>query len=697
MKRKFLFILIATIIPLLLSGFLLSLKLKNELLFVYENNQSVFIKDRNGENIFVKPNPAGYYTEYSDKIPTRFKKLILQKEDKYFHYHLGVNPVSNARAVYNLATGNDNLASSTITQQLVKILLGNETERNFKNKITETIYAISLEIYLPKEEILKMYANSIYFGNSVQGLSEASRFYFDLQPELLSEQQALRLISGLSSPSNNNPFTSNNTKSAKALAGKLNIQDMKIEPIPKNKISERRESFSNYLKGASYFELSSLGVDCENDCNLTIDQNLSKNLREILKRNLLAMNKEDATNGAIVVIKLPKNELLSMIGSPDPKIASSGYQINMATKPRPIGSTVKPFIYLKGFENGLRPYTLVDDKEYKYMTGAGFALYPKNYDYEYHGEISLHYSLTNSLNVPTIKTLEYIGLDNFYHFLLEDLELRPTQELENYQLGIALGELETDLTTLSYYFTIFPNRGILQPLNIYKDRSGFAYSSGTNFSQNKKISDKKYIQLINKILSDRKTGIEQFGMKSNLNLYQDNYAVKTGTSREFHDSWTIGYTPDFLVGVWVGNSDNTPMNRISGQSGAGQIWNEAMNLLINSEYNKETPFEFDLIREFYENGNIEYGLFEDNYEENKNLLQDDSLILNPHDQDTFLFEKNTQILLRAKENVWWHINDNFFGEGKEIIFDIETSGVYKIRALGENGKEEVMEIFVEEE
>jgi len=738
-KRKLLFVLTVTVIPLILSGFLLSLKLKNELLFVYENNQSVFIKDRNGKNIFAKPNPAGYYTEYSDEIPARFKKLLLQKEDKYFHYHLGVNLVSNARAVYNLATGNDNLASSTITQQLVKILLGNETERNFKNKITETIYAISLEIYLPKEEILKMYANSIYFGNSAQGLSEASHLYFDLQPELLSEQQTLKLISGISSPSNNNPFTTNNIVSAKALAARLDISNLEIEQIPENEIAERREDFNNYLKSSGYFELSSLGIDCADNCNLTVDQNLSENLREILKRNLLAMNEENATNGAIIVIKLPENELLSIVGSPDPEIASYGYQINMATRPRPIGSTVKPFIYLKGFENGLRPYTLVDDKEYKYTIGTGFAFYPKNYDYEYRGEINLHYSLTNSLNVPTVKVLEYTGLDDFYHFLLKDLEFRPTQELENYQLGIALGELETDLTTLSYYFTIFPNKGTLRPLNIYKNRTsspsprrslsaedcdekarnplqssaerlqrgkkneevlknknGFTYSSGTSFSQNKKIADEEYIQLINKILSDRKTGIEQFGMKSNLNLFQDNYAVKTGTSREFYDSWTIGYTPDFLVGVWIGNSDNTPMDGISGQSGAGRIWHEAMNLLINSEYNKKTPFEFDLIKEFYENGNIEYGLFEDDYEENKNLLQDDSLILNPHNQDTFLFEENTQILLRAKESVWWYVNNNFFGEGKEIILDIETFGTYEIRALGENGKEEIVEIFVEE-
>ena len=697
MKRKFLLILIAITIPLVLGGFLLSLKLKSELLFVYENNQSIFIKDRNGENIFVKPNSAGFYVEYSNEIPAQFKNLLLEKEDKYFYYHLGINPISNARALYNFATGDNNLASSTITQQLVKIMLGNEMDRNLENKLIETVYATSLEIHLPKEEILEMYTNSIYFGNNVQGTSLASRLYFNSTLELLNKEQTLQILASISSPSVNNPFSANNAVAAKSLAEKLNEKYEGIEPYSQDEIIEKQEDFNGYIKNTAAFELNSMGVDCDNNCILTTDKNLSKKLREILKRNLLSMNERDVTNGSIIVIKLPENEILSVIGSPDPGISSYGYQINMATKPRPIGSTVKPFIYLKGFENGLRPYTLIDDKEYKYEIGSGFAFYPKNYDYEYRGEVSLHYSLTNSLNVPTVKVLEYTGLEDFYHFLLEDLEFDPVQDIENYQFGIALGGLEMNLLSLSYYFTIFPNHGNLKPLKIYKSKNDLTYSANTNFSQNKKIADEKYIQLINKILSDRKTGIEQFGMNSNLNLFQDNYSVKTGTSREFHDSWTIGYTPDFLVGVWVGNSDNTPMDEISGQSGAGRIWNETMNLLINSEYNKKTPFEFDLIKEFYENENIEYGLFEDNYEEAKNLLQDNSLILNPHNGDIFLLEENTRIPLRAKSDVWWYVNDKFLDEKKEIILDIENSGAFKIKALGENGKEEIVEIFVEEE
>jgi len=672
-KRKLLLTSIILFVPFILGFFLFSFHLKNDLLLVYENNQSVKIKDRNDQIIFTKPNPAGYYTEYSDEIPEEFKKLLLKKEDQYFYYHFGINPVSSLRALYKYAIKEQNskIASSAITQQLVKILLRNEIERTLKNKITEAIYAISLETHLSKEEILRMYVNSIYFGNSVQGLNQASRLYFDSQPNLLSDEQNIQLLATISAPSNTNPFTT----------------------FKANEIKIKQEQFNNYLKNETYFELQSLNIDCQNNCALTIDQELTKNLREILKRNLLSLAEKDAANGAIVVIKFPENELLSIIGSPDSKISSYGYQINMAKEARPIGSTIKPLIYLKGFENNLRPYTLVEDKEYKYTIESGFAFYPKNYDYEYRGTVNLHYALTNSLNVPTVKVLEYTGIDNFNKFLLDDLEFSPAQDIENYQLSIALGGLEMDLVALSYYFTIFPNEGNLFPLKVY-DNKNFTYQTSANFLQNKKIADEKYIQLINKVLSDRKTGIEQFGMKSNLNLLQDNYAVKTGTSREFCDSWTIGYTPDFLVGVWIGNSDNTPMDKISGQTGAGAIWNEAMNLLINSEYNKKTPFNFNLIQEFYKDGNIEYGLADDNYKENKNLLENNNLILNPHDGDIFLLEETTQIPLRAREEVEWFVDDKFLGTGKEIILDVESFGNYEIRGVGENGKEEKVLLFI---
>jgi len=660
--------------------------LQKQLIDIYNEQNSVVIQDRTGEIIFIEPNEKGYWAEYLDKIPLRFKELLIKKEDKYFYYHFGINPWSTSKAALGYFGLGPKRASSTITQQSVKILLAKELKRNLKNKIIESFYTLSLEFYQSKETILKMYVNSVYFGNQTQGLTEASRLYFNVSPNLLTDEQILQLLATISSPTKNNPSQTKNKETALCLSKKLGLDNQELVIANSSIIKENMANYSH--SSNTYFELRGLIDNSSESQQLTIDKELTEKIRKIVERNIMDLKHKNAQNGAVVIIKLPENELLSLIGSPNPNLFEQGYQINMLQRPRPIGSTIKPFIYLKAFEKGLRPYTLVDDREYKYITAIGFPLYPKNFDYKYRGEKSLHYALSNSLNVPAVKVLEYVELQNFYKFLEEDLEFEPVQNLNNYQLGIALGALEMNLLDLAKYFTIFPNNGILRELEIYKDdKSSFL---------DKQIAGPEYIQLINKILSDRKTGIEQFGLKSDFNLFQSNYALKTGTSRNFRDSWVLGYTPDFLVGVWLGNSDNTPMEGISGQLGAGKIWAETMEMLLNSEYNKKTPFEFNLIEEFYNNGNIEYGLTNDNYENSLNILKekDFSLILNPHDGDAFLLEKNTKIILEAKEDVKWFVDDEFLSEGQTAIFIPAQVGQYQIKAESFIGFQEMVTILV---
>ena len=186
---------------------------------------------------------------------------------------------------------------------------------------------------------------------------------------------------------------------------------------------------------------------------------------------------------------------------------------------------------------------------------------------------------------------------------------------------------------------------------------------------------------MSRVLSDRITGVEQFGLASNLNLFQHNYAVKTGTSRDYHDSWTVGYTPDFLVVTWLGNVENTPLKRITGQSGAGAIWNDSMELLLNSEYNKETPLAFDKTQDVVINGSIDFGLPGDVITEHRNLLRDDVLILSPQQGDTFLLETQTDIPLVSQQNVSWYANDQYLGQGTKLSFLPPLSGNYTIKAV----------------
>lgn len=662
-------------------------KAQKELTEIYASQNSVLISDRNDKALCLKPNSDGYYSQQNNNLPSRFRELLIIKEDKYFFQHPGFNPVSIAENILARFGIGGRKASSTISQQLAKILLKNESERTLKNKIKELWYALVLETFQSKDEILNKYANSIYFGNSAQGFFEASRLYFGVDPDLLSDGQIIQLLAAISSPTKNNPAAEENKNAAIALARKLNLDEKNIIFTDKKEIKRNMEK--NSRSDTSCFEISSFSRIPSASTKLTLDSEISKKTREIAATSLINLNSKNANNAAVLIVKLPENEILAAIGSPDPESSYEGYRINMLTRPRAIGSTIKPFIYLNAFEKDLRPYTLVEDREYKYITAIGYPLYPKNFDWKYHGEVSLHFALANSLNVPTVKTLEYVGLENFYKFLGDNLEFKPIQPFETYQLGIALGSLEMNPLDLAKYFTIFPNEGILKELKIYAEEP---------VKPKKKIADAEYIQLVNKILNDRYTGMEQFGMKSDLNLFQNNYALKTGTSRDFRDSWVVGYTPDFLVAVWVGNADNSPMEDITGQAGAGRIWTKTMELMMNSEYNKNTSFKFDLIKEFPNADDIEYGLEGDNYEKQKNLLKekDTALILKPHDGDAFLLEKNTSIFLTAKEDVRWYINGVLFGTTEKNIFNPQKAGQYAIKAESASGQTETITIFVNE-
>jgi len=734
-KTKIILVIIATLITLGVIFFLLTGNPANKLLKTYGDRQAVIITDRKGKILSLEKNKLGNYAQYINKVPENFKKLLLKKEDKYFSYHPGINPVSTLRAVYNRLTKTGSGASSTITQQLVKILLGNESNRTWKNKLIETYYSLALETRVSKQEILIMYANSVFFGNNTQGIASASQLYFNTEPENLDQAQIIRLLATVSNPNDSNPFKDRNIDATKILASdmKEDVSDKQLTKFSIIDIEKLKTDFYNYCQDEAMLEIKSLKYSCDKYCTLTIDKELTKKLRAFLKGNLQMLAQKNVANGAIVVIKEPENEILALVGTPDSSIDAYGYKINMTTEARPIGSTVKPFIYLKAFEKNLRPYSFVDDVEYKYNIGTGFALYPKNYDLKYNGRVTLHYALSNSLNVPAVKVLEYVGVDNFNNFLTKNLEFKPIQDLKQYQLGIALGGLEMDLLNLSYYFTIFPNQGKLLSLKLFytsschsEERSDeeslsncqknngqrslaeFTLSEAnvlgmtaltwttkyaTNYNQNKKIADDKYIQLVNKILSDRQTSIDQFGALSDLNLGINNYALKTGTSRDYHDSWVMGYTPDFLVGVWTGNSDNTPMNNVSGQTGAGKIWHQAMNLLINSEYNKKTNFNFPGLKEYTINNSLDYGLPNDNVTQYQNLLISQNIILNPHDQDVFLLE-NASIPLKASGEVSWYVNSELVGKGKEILFKPKKVGQYQIKAISGDKKEEIINILI---
>lgn len=684
-------------IALFVAWQIVAARLNNKLQFNYNQFNSQVIYDRTGKIIEINPNSRGNYDQFLTTSPSGFSNLLLKKEDRFFYIHPGVNPFSLVRDFFTWAIAGKRTGSSTLTQQLVKILLANENQRSWFNKINELLYTFALEWENSKQQILAMYLNSVYFGSQSQGLKQASLDNFNLPPGTLSNAQIFSLLASLNSPSQTQVGTAINLKQAKLLA-----RDFKIDVADADWQNLQLSNASQNLRTTdAAFEVNSLNLNCKTDCRLTLDSELTKAVRDILKRDLTSASLETATNGALVIIKLPENEILSLVGSPEPELNALGMQLNMAIKPRAIGSTSKPFIYMNAFQEGARPYSLVDDTEIKYQIGTGFDFFPKNFDGQYRGLVTLHQALDNSLNIPSVQVLEFVGLDKFYKFLYGQMGFQPLQPLENYELGIALGGLESDLLTLSNYFTIFPNQGWLKPLAIYQQNSNsspyYKDPMAKLITEPKQVGQENMVELVNKILNDRDTGVDQFGIKSNLNLPYTNYALKTGTSRDYHDSWTIGYTPDFLVGVWVGNSDNKPMRQITGLSGAARIWHAVMEVMYNSNYNKNTNFKFGKVHEIQSGNTLDFGLAGDDYNSARNIMLKNNLILSPHQGDKFLLQKGATLPLEASEPVTWTINGKLFSTSQKTFWPIPSPGNFTIIAKTATGKTEQVTVTINKE
>jgi len=653
----------------------------------YEALMSDVVFDRLGTPLSIKGNSKGHYVVLTKSLPEEFTNLLIKKEDQFFYYHLGINPVSLLRASYHYLAHGKSGGSSTITQQLAKNLLGTETKRNVLNKLIEAIYATAIEIFNSKEAVLQMYANTVYLGNQVQGFDSASYAYFNKALADTSHSERIALLATLSYPSSRNPWESDNAKWAIDLNERIAPQDIFISP----------DTTAGYsFQKNSYFELRTAGVKCDHTCTTTIDNDITNSIRAILDRHIELGHTKNIRNGAVVVIDTHTAELLGMVGSRDPNSAVDGGQINMAIQPRPIGSTIKPFLYAKGFEEGLRPYTLVEDREYKYPIATGFPLYPKNYDGQYRGVVTLHEALSNSLNVPSVKVLEYIGLNNFYAFLTDKLKFQPIQELDSYQYGIALGGLEMDLMTLTHYFTIFPRHGSLLPMKILQaSDENFDLPPQSNLTEEQMVLSEESIDLVHTIINDRYSGVNQFGLEGSLDLNAVDYGVKTGTSRDFHDSWVVGYTPDFVVGVWLGNSENEALDQISGASGAGAVWHDVMEYLLSTDYNRSSRFISQHLERFPIGNSDEWGLKDDKVEDHRNLLQQDNLILSIHEGDVFELDNNTVIPLKSRRTATWSINGTEYATSDSTTFNPTEVGTYEISAHSpEANKREIINVEV---
>lgn len=526
-------------------------------------------------------------------VPWSLRAATIAVEDAGFYTNPGVDLRGIVRAFYLNREGQIRSGGSTITQQLVRGVLLSPEERNeqsYRRKIREAILAYQLSSRFSKDQILAMYLNEIYYGNMAYGIEAASQAYFGHPARTLSLPEAALLAGLPQSPTDLNPLL--NPAAAKAR------QKIVLDLMVKYGFVDRAQADAAYatkivLRPGTVdlryphwvFYVRDLleqqfGPDQVYGGGLRVITTLDPQIQDIAQKSaratLAELAQRNAHNAAVVVIDPGTSEILAMVGSADYNDASIDGQVNVALAPRQPGSTLKPIIYADALRQDWTPSTIIWD------TPVDFGRYrPQNYDDQFHGPQRLRMALAGSLNIPAVRTLQHVGIDSFLD-LAHAMGITTLQDRDRYGLAVALGAGEVRLLDLTNVYTTFANRGRerspIALLRVTTSSGSLLYQAPSEAGTPVLGSHSEQIAyLITDILSDNNARTPIFGADSVMRLDGDRpAAVKTGTSNDWKDSWAIGYTPDLVVGVWVGNSDDSPMAEVAGANGAGLIWRTIM-------------------------------------------------------------------------------------------------------------------------
>ncbi len=580
---------------------------------------SIRIEDRHGRLLYEAGGDGRHASLASEQISDHLRWGTIATEDRNYYEHPGVDVEGILRAVWINIRGGEVLAGgSTITQQLARNLLlddDEQLERTMRRKIRESWLAWRLAQIYDKDDILTFYLNQIYYGAHAHGIEAAAQTYFGRSATELSLAQTALLVGLPQAPSYYNPLVyPDEAKARQAIVLGLMLKDGHIDQAMHDQALAEPLPYSSqpYPIEAPHFVMM---VQGEVDRLITADeQYLSGGLtvrttldldwqqrgEEILNQQISRLQNppnrsysHEVSNGALVALHPETGDVLTLIGSPD--YFDDGIQgaINMALVPRQPGSTLKPMVYAAGMDPDLaEPFTAATrflDVETVFYTQKGEPYVPTNFSRTEHGPVLLRPALASSFNIPAVQALEMIGVDNGLSLMWE-MGLR-TFELEAgaYDLAFALGGGEVRLFDLTQAYATFANGGErVEPrliLEIQNFSGEMVYQAPV--SERIQVLDERIAWLISDILSDNEARQASFGLNSVLQVGRP-AAVKTGTTNDFRDNWTVGYTPDLVVGVWVGNVDASPMIDVTGISGAGPIWHQFIRSAV--EEREVRPF-----------------------------------------------------------------------------------------------------------
>ena len=544
------------------------------------------------------------------QIPQDLVLATLTIEDKEFYEHHGISIKGVVRAaIYNFKKTSETKprGGSTISQQLVKNVFF-DGEKSWERKIKEAILAIMLESKLSKNEILERYFNQVPYGGNIYGVAEAASRYLGKKVENLNLAESAFLAGLPAAPSSYSPFSQEGFKLAKSrqehilnLMAETKIIDFKKAEAAKKKeikiIEEKRDILAphfvfyikNYLEKLGFTEVSRRGLKVIT----SLDYEIQKEAEKIVKEEVAKASKLKITNGASVVLDVKTGEILALVGSKDYFATDIDGKFDVVTQAlRQPGSSIKPINYLLALERGKNLWDTIEDKPVRYKIPGQKDYTPQNYTGKYLGTVTLRTALASSLNVPSVKLLFENGVENMID-LAQDLGISTWTDKSRFGLSLALGAGEVKIIEMAQAYSVFANLGNKVEINPILQIDNYL---GENIYKKEikleKIASEIDTFLINSALSDNQARAPIFGTNSLLQIKSKTVAVKTGTTNSLKDNWCIGWTPTYLVAVWVGNNDSSPMSWVaSGISGATPIWNRTMRSLIESkkDENWETP------------------------------------------------------------------------------------------------------------
>lgn len=565
--------------------------------------QTTKIYDRSGKLLF------NIYTDQNrtivplSEIPDSLKKATIAIEDKDFYKHKGFDIYGIGRAATKTLFAGSLQGGSTITQQLVKSAFLSP-ERTIERKIKELYLAFRVEMAFPKDKILEMYLNQVPYGGTAWGVAAAAEQYFGKNVRDLTLAESALLAGLPAAPTYYSPHGSDPKRAqdrAKLVLGRMVDEGYISRENAERAASEeikfkaagtdiRAPHFVMYVReylAGQYGE--AVAAQGGLKVTTTLDLDLQEKTQQIVKDNIDKLKNLRVSNGAALVTKPKTGEILAMVGSKDFFDTSIDGNVNVTVAPRQPGSAIKPINYATAFARRLiTPSTVIMDVPTTF-SGGPKPYKPVNYDGKFHGPVTVRYALGNSYNLPAVKVLAINGVLEMIK-MAREMGITTFEDESRYGLSLTLGGGEVRMTEMAAAFGIFANEGVrtsLSPILKIEDSEGqvleeFKPKTG------KRVLTSEVAFLISSILSDNAARTAAFGPDSLLAIRGKTVAVKTGTTDDKRDNWTIGYTPSYLAAAWVGNNDNTPMHPSlsSGITGAAPIWNGIMTELLADKVNE---------------------------------------------------------------------------------------------------------------